>query len=93
MTPFEKIKRKIDHYNWLCNIAESYQDMIGLIDREKDYFTIYGFSYSARGDVTSFNVNPHRTIPNKYIKQGLEEILKCVQQEIQEIEIELKDWL
>lgn len=93
MAHFEKLKHKLDHYKWLCDIAESYQDMIGLLDREKDYFTIYGFSYAARGDSTSFRVNPHRTIPNKYIKQGLEEILKRVQQEIQEIEVELKDWL
>ena len=93
MSRFEELRTKLNHYKWLSDIAARYHSMIQLIESEKDFFTIYGFSYAARGDVSLFNVNPHRTIPNSYIKQGLEDAVRGIEQEIKELETELKDWL
>ena len=93
MTTFEKLRERIDHYRWLNGIAQEYRRMINLINANGEFFTIYGFSYATNGDVVSFNVNPHRTIPYSFIKDGLEAALNGVEKEMKEMEIELKDWL
>ena len=90
MDNLEKLQTKIDHYKWLSDIADKYRNMIKLIESEKDFFVIYGFSYAARGDIRDFDINPNRTISNSYIKQGLEDAVKGVEQEIKELETELK---
>lgn len=92
-TKFDELQDKMRHYKWLCDIAHEYKSMIDCIEREKECFRIYGFSYAARGDVRTFNVNPHRTIPYSYIKDGLSAALADVEKEIAEKEIELKEWL
>ena len=93
MSKFEELSNKVRHYYWLCEIAKDYDGMIRLIDNEKDYFTIEGFSYSARGDVREFNVNCHRTIPYKYIRDGLADKLAEIKAEIAECEKDLDGWL
>lgn len=93
MSRFEELQTKVNYYKWLKSIANNYHYMIRLIESEKDFFTIYSFSYAARGDVMPFNVNPHRTIPSSYIKQGLEDAVMGIEQEMKELETELKDWL
>lgn len=90
---FRELLDKLKHYAWLCDIAHEYKSMIDCIEREKEYFVIYDFSYAARGDVRTFKVNPHRTIPYSYIKDGLSAALANVEKEIAEKEIELKEWL
>lgn len=93
MTKFQELQNKMRYYEWLCDIAHEYKSMIDCIEREKEYFVIHGFSYAARGDVRTFNVNPHKTIPYSYIKDGLSAALANVEKEIAEKEIELKEWL
>lgn len=93
MTKFQELQNKMRHYKWLCDIAHEYKSMIDCIEREKEYFVIHGLTYSARGDVTTFNINPHKTIPYSYIKDGLSAALANVEKEIAEKEIELKEWL
>lgn len=90
---FDELEQKIRHYRWLKDIAESYQDMVHLIERERDNFTINAFSYSARGDGTVFQVNPHRTIPYKYILDGLKAELETINAEITECEKDLQGWI
>lgn len=92
-TKFYELQNKMYHYKWLCNIAREYKSMIDCIEREKEFFIVYGFSYSARGDITTFNVNPHRTIPYSFIRDGLSAALADIEKEIAEEEKELKDWL
>lgn len=78
---------------WLQGIADNYESMLKLIDKEKDYFTIYGLTYTARGDIRNFQVNPHRTIQYKYIYDGLKAELDVINAEIAECEKELKGWI
>lgn len=93
MTKFDELERKVRHYRWLQGIAAEYEDMLKLINREKDHFTIEGFSYSARGDVRNFNVNGHRTIPYTFIRDGLQAELNNINIEIAECEKELDGWI
>ena len=93
MSKFDDLEQKIRHYRWLQGIADNYESMLKLIDREKDYFIIYGLTYAARGDTTNFQVNPHRTIPYKYIYDGLKAELEAINAEIAECEKELQDWI
>ena len=93
ITKFDELQDKMKHYKWLCNIAREYKSMIDCIEREKEYFIIYNISYTARGDIRTFKVNPHRTIPYSFIKDGLSAALADVEKEIAEKEIELKEWL
>lgn len=93
MSKFDDLEQKIRHYRWLKEIADNYDSMLKLIDREKDSFTIYGLIYAARGDTRSFQVNPHRTIPYKFIYDGLKAELEIINAEIAECEKELKGWI
>ncbi|MBQ8708852.1 MAG: hypothetical protein IJ523_12260 [Succinivibrionaceae bacterium] len=88
---FEEIEKKVSNYRWLKEIAESYRKMIVLINREEDYFSIHSMEYSARGDVEKLNINCHRSIPPKYIRAGLSEALKGIEQEMEQISKELKE--
>lgn len=93
MGKFEEIERKMLHYRWLKEIADDYEKMINLIDREKEYFTIQGFTFTARGDAQTFCVNPHRSIPYQFIRNGLSAELDNLGKEIASLEEELKEWL
>ena len=93
MGKFEEIERKMLHYRWLKEIADEYEKMIDLIDREKEYFTIESFTFTARGYAQTFCVNPHRTIPYQFIRNGLLAELDNLGKEIASLEEELKEWL
>lgn len=93
ITKFDELENKMKHYKWLCDIAREYKSMIDCIEREKEHFIIYNISYAARGDLRTFSVNPHRTIPYSFIKDGLSSALTDIEKEIAEMEIELKEWL
>ena len=82
----ETLERKFERYKWLNGIAKMYQEHIELIEREKDYYTVYQISFSARGETTNFLLNPHRSINPKYILAGLRDALKRVNIEIAECE-------
>ena len=90
---FDELEQKIKHYRWLKEIAEHYNDMVSLIEREKDHFKIEAFSYSARGDARVFQANPHRTIPYKFILDGLKAELETINAEITECEKDLQGWI
>ena len=90
MATIDDIERKIKHYRWLQGFAKQYEDFIDLIEREKDYLQIHRIEYSAREDSThKFNLNPHRSIPNEYIRNGLQVVLYKIKSEMEEIEEEL----
>ena len=93
ISKFDELAEKVRHYRWLQGIADKYRDMIGLIEREKEFFTIEGFSYSARGDTKVFSINNHRTIPYRFIQDGLRLELLDIEMEMKNIEIELEGWL
>lgn len=93
MSKFDELEKKVRHYRWLQDIAEEYKGMIDLIEREKEYFTIQSFSYSARGDIRKFQVNSHRTIPYSYIRDGLKAELETINAEIAECGKELEGWI
>ena len=61
-----------------------------LVAREGDHFRLCSFSYSARGDEQKFEVNPHRTIPFTFIRDGLKEALARISEEMAQIEKELQ---
>lgn len=93
ISKFDELAEKVHHYRWLQGIADEYRDMIGLIEREKEFFTIEAFSYSARGDTRVFSINNHKTIPYWFILDGLQSELRDIEMEMKNIEIELEGWL
>lgn len=90
---YDSFQKDCNKYRWLEGIKNNYEQMLKLIWREKENFRIYGIHFSARGDIEPFTVNPHRTIPWRYIYDGLEAALKSVIEEMHEIEkqYELKE--
>lgn len=86
----EDIEKKVSLYRWLQGIAEEYQDMIDLIEREGTYFNVVGISYSICDETRSFNINSHRPISNRYIKEGLEEAIRDIRKEIEGLRAELE---
>ena len=98
MNKFEKAvvdinraQEKLAHYRWLERIRDEYEEMISLIDREKEYFTIQSFTYTARGDAQIFPVNSHRSIPYTFIRDGLAAELATIEQEIEDCKKEIEN--
>ena len=96
----EELQRKIRHWRWLEEIKQEYESMIKMIDHEKDYFTIRSFTYTTRGDARSFpandtytskfQINPHRSIPYTFIRDGLKAELETICQEIEDCKREIE---
>ena len=91
----DELQAKVRHYRWLEEIKREYEDMLGLMEREKDYFTIQSFTYTARGDSTPFpktstyQLNPHRSIPYTFIRDGLKAELETICREIEDYKGEI----
>ena len=92
MIKIDELEDLIRHYRWLEDIAKDYESILEMMDREKDYFRIHGFSYSARGDVCKFSLNCHRTIPYTYVRDGIQSALNGIISELKECENKLKDF-
>ena len=86
---FKEIEDKVRTYKWLQGIAKDYQSMLEKIVTNEDCFTVEGILYSNCGDTQQFNLNTHRSIPVRYIKEGLKDILDSIRREMAEIEKEL----
>ena len=84
------VEEKIGRYKWLKGIADEYEQMIKLIEREGDAFVVYGIDYAARGDIRSFTVNSHRSIPHTFILDGFKAALTGIKEEMAQIEKELQ---
>ena len=82
---YDDIRKKAEEYIWLKGIADKYRKMISYIESEEKYFRVEKITYSARGDSTEFELNLHRTIPSKYIIDGLKDILPKIENEMIEI--------
>lgn len=91
---FEKLKVKIIEYECLQDIAKRYRSMIALIDSEKGYFRVEGFSYTARGDVQDFDINSYYApIPAETLKEGLQAAIDEMDKKIEKLKEELEEWL
>ena len=87
---YNEIEQKVQSYRWLKSIAKDYREMIDRIHAEKDYFRVEKIAYMARGDMQYFDLNGHRTIPSHYIAEGLQEVLAGIEDEIKQLEAEMK---
>lgn len=86
---YEEIEKMVSEYCWLRDIADNYRRMIACMEREQGYFRLYNLEYSARGDVEKFNINPHRSIPVKYLIEGLGVALSGIEEEIKQLKSKL----
>ena len=89
----EEIKKKseqVQKLEWLESIANSYEKLIQRIDREKDFFRVTGISFQCRNDGEQFNLNPHKPIPYKYIRDGLAASLDGIRAEIESLKIDIE---
>ena len=87
---YDEIEQKVQSYRWLKSIAKDYREMIDRIHAEKDYFRVEKIAYTARGDMQYLDLNCHRTIPGHYIAEGLQEALAGIEDEIKQLEAEMK---
>lgn len=74
---------------WLQGLARDYKKHIDLIEREENYFHVYGIQFAARGDTQIMNVNSNY-FPRACIKQGLEVGLGTINVEIEDLKNELQ---
>ena len=94
MSKFEELKHKVETYEMMKAVAKDYRKAIEMIDYEKDYFQVHDIIYSARGDNRKLNLNSYYApIPYTVIRDGLQAALDKLDEEMSEIEKELKDWL
>ena len=94
MSKFEELKHKVETYEMMKAVAKDYRKAIELIDYEKDYFQVHDIIYSARGDSRKLNLNSYYApIPYTVIRDGLQATLDKLDEEMSEMEKELKDWL
>jgi hypothetical protein len=88
---YDEIKQKVESYRWLESIAKEYREMIDLIQREQEYFRVEKIAYTARGDMQYFDLNCHRTIPGRYIADGLKAALIGIDEELKQLKEELEE--
>ena len=94
MSKFEELRHKVETYEIMKEVAKDYRRAIDLIDYEKDYFLVDDIIYRARGDSRKLNLNSYYApIPYTVIRDGLQSALDKLEEEMREMEKELKDWL
>lgn len=86
---YEEIEKMVSEYCWLRDIADNYRRMIACMEREQEYFRLYSLEYSARGDVEKFDINAHRSIPVKYLIEGLGVALSGIEEEMKQLKSKL----
>lgn len=86
---YEEIEKMVSEYCWLRDIADNYRRMIACMEREQEYFRLYSLEYSARGDVEKFDINSHRSIPVKYLIEGLGVALSGIEEEMKQLKSKL----
>ncbi len=94
MSKFEELKRKVETYEIMKQVADEYRKAIQLIDYEKEYFQVESITYHARGDSRQLPLNPYYApIPHTVIRNGLHLALFKLEGEMSEMEKELKEWI
>jgi hypothetical protein len=94
MSKFEELKNKVETYEKMMLVADEYRKAIQLIDCEKEYFKVDSITYHARGDSRQLPINPYYApIPHTVIRDGLQAALTKLEDEMSEMEDELKEWI
>jgi len=76
---------QLRHLRWLEEIRKEYAAMTKYIENNGDSFCIIGIGYECRSEGQRFEVNPHRTLNNKYIIAALCEAVENLDQEIADL--------
>jgi len=94
MSKFEELKHKMETYEIMKQVADEYRAAIELIDYEKEYFKVDSITYRARGDSRQLSLNPYYApIPYTVIRDGLQAARIKLDEEMSEMEEELKEWI
>lgn len=94
MSKFEELKRKVETYEIMKQVADDYRKAIQLIDSEKEYFKVESITYHSRGDSRQLSLNPYYApISHTVIRNALQASLSKLEGEISEMEKELKEWI
>jgi len=80
---------KVRRLEWLRGIKENYDQFLRLLERAGDEFTVAAIHYQYHGPAT-MTFNNHRSIPARFISRGLAAVLESIEQEIADLENELK---
>ena len=88
---YDEIEKKVQSYRWLESIAKEYRAMIDRINSEQDDFKVEKIAYTARGNMQFLDLNCHRTIPVHYIADGLKEALTGIDEELKQLKVELEE--
>ena len=81
---------KLRRLEWLRGIWKEYQEYLETIEAGGKFFTVEAIRYSCRGPGVTMNLNPHRTIKARYLYDALTIAVGELEQEINELENELK---
>ena len=94
MSKFEELKHKVETYEMMKQVAAEYRMAIQLIDREEAYFQVESITYHARGDSRQLPFNTYYApIPYTVIRDGLQAALTRLEDDMSEMENELKEWI
>lgn len=80
---------KVRHLDWLKGIAKEYESRIEFLGKNGTDITILAIHYSFHGTGT-MQLNSHRSIDMAFIFAGLNDALRKIREEIEELEKELK---
>ena len=81
----------VNKLHWLKRIKDEYESLLSKIKNEIRYFTITGLSYTARGDEQDVEINPHFSIDTKFVRDGLVDAVKKLDEEIKRLKKEIKE--
>ena len=80
---------KVRRLEWLRGIKENYDQSLRHFERAGDELVISAIHYNYHGPAT-MTLNNHRSIPVRFITRGLASVLESIEQEISDLETELK---
>ena len=79
----ERLDELTREYMWLKEIVEAHSELIRIITEREGYFRV---SSICDGE-TSYSINPHHSIPDKYLIDGLKASVDNCKKRMQEIKV------
>ena len=85
----QEYMEKVRRLDWLRGIKENYEQSLRHFERAGDELVVSAIHYNYHGPAT-MTLNNHRSIPSRFITRGLACVLDSIEQEIADLENELK---
>lgn len=86
-----ELKQKFDRYEWLEDMAGYYEEHLEKLQKEGEYVTVDSIKFRCRSErAEEFKFNPHRTISATPFIKAIEQCLKDIKAEMDNIRAEIE---